>query len=154
MRDPDPGVRCAHAEDPRDLAAVMALREQVFVAEQGVPPELERDGLDAAALHLVARRDDEVVGCCRLLPDDGAVRLGRMAVAASARGEGVGTALLAYAEGVARGGGARRVTLHAQVSARGFYARAGYRAEGGEFLEAGIAHVAMSRDVSKDETSK
>ena len=48
--------------------------EQVGVRNSyagNLPPELERDGLDAAALHLVARRDDEVVGCCRLLPDDG-----------------------------------------------------------------------------------
>ncbi len=130
----------------------MALRRRVFVAEQGVPPDLERDGLDAGALHLLARRGDDVVGCCRLVPDGAAMRLGRMAVAAPARGAGVGAALLRYAERVARVAGAREVTLHAQLSARGFYARAGYRAEGGEFLDAGIVHVAMRRDVSTDET--
>ena len=37
------------------------------------------------------------------------------------------------------------VELHAQVSARGFYERAGYAAVGEEYEEAGIAHVTMRR---------
>ena len=153
MPEQDVTVRCARVEHPADLAAVMALRERVFVAEQGVPPDRERDALDAGALHLLARRGDAVVGCCRLVRDGRAMRLGRMAVAAPARGLGVGAALLAFAERVARDEGAREVTLHAQLAAQGFYARAGYAAEGEEFLDAGIVHVAMRRSMSGGETA-
>lgn len=126
----------------------MALREEVFVREQGVPAELERDPLDATAVHLVAARAGSVMACCRLVAAGEAVRLGRMAVAAAERGRGVGAALLAYAHAVARGGGATIVELHAQMAARGFYARAGYEAVGGPFQEAGIAHVAMRRSLA------
>jgi predicted GNAT family N-acyltransferase len=115
------------------------------VREQGVPPEIERDALDATALHLLAERDGEVIACCRLVGDGAVVRLGRMAVAAELRGGGVGARLLAYAEGVARERGGSEMELHAQLGARGFYARAGYAAEGDEFVDAGIVHVAMRR---------
>jgi hypothetical protein len=40
-----------------------------------------------------------------------------------------------------------QVELHAQVSARRFYERAGYRAVGAEYQEAGITHVTMVRDL-------
>ncbi len=130
---------------PGDMAAVMALREKVFVHEQGVPADLEHDDLDATALHLLAEDGGRIVGCCRLVPSGDAMRLGRMAVAADARGTSIGALLLAFAEAVAREEGAAEMTLHAQVSARGFYDRAGYAPEGDEFLDAGIVHVAMRR---------
>jgi predicted GNAT family N-acyltransferase len=43
--------------------------------------------------------------------------------------------------------GLRAVELHAQVSACGFYERAGYTAVGEEYVEAGIAHVTMRRSL-------
>ncbi len=42
------------AQDDEELEAAIALRERVFCDEQGVPRELEVDGLDRDALHLVA----------------------------------------------------------------------------------------------------
>ncbi|MGD9571458.1 MAG: GNAT family N-acetyltransferase, partial [Thermoleophilia bacterium] len=96
---------------------------------------------------LLAEDGGRVVGCCRLVRAGDAMRLGRMAVAADARGTGAGARLLAFAEDVAREEGATEVTLHAQVSARGFYDRAGYAAEGDEFMDAGIVHVAMRRSL-------
>jgi UDP-glucose 4-epimerase len=44
--------------------------------------------------------------------------------------------------------GIRRVRLNAQSRAVGFYQRHGFVAEGQEFIEAGIAHRAMWRDVN------
>lgn len=129
------------------MPAVLALRVTVFVTEQGVPPELEHDELDAVALHLLAERDGAVVACCRLVGDGRARRLGRMAVAESERGRGIGAQLLTFAERMAHEGGAHEIELHAQVSARGFYDRAGYAVEGDEFIDAGIVHVAMRRSL-------
>lgn len=122
---------------------MLALRHAVFCDEQGVPEELEHDAEDASAIHLVIEDDGAVVGTCRLLRHGDAVRLGRMAVVSDRRGEGLGALLLARAHAVARQEGAAAVELHAQVAVRGFYERAGYVAGGGEFQEAGIAHVAM-----------
>ncbi len=140
---------------PRDDAerrAAAAVRHEVFVVGQGVPADLEADGLDAAADHVVARVDGAVVATGRLVDGTvvaglapGEVKVQRMAVHASARGRGAGLAVLRGLEARARERGAAAVVLSAQTAARGFYERAGYAAAGPEFLEAGIAHVAMRR---------
>jgi predicted GNAT family N-acyltransferase len=124
---------------------VMALRRAVFCDEQGVPVDMEHDADDADALHLVAVDRGRVVGTCRVLGDGPSVRLGRMAVARDRRGGGLGAGLLAAAHALAAERGAREVAIHAQLSALGFWERAGYVAEGAEFEEAGIAHIAMRR---------
>lgn len=46
---------------------------------------------------------------------------------------------------LARGQGAERVVLSAQVSAKEFYSRAGFSAQGNQFEEAGIAHLEMTK---------
>jgi predicted GNAT family N-acyltransferase len=124
-------------------AALLAVREAVFVCEQGVPPALERDALDALATHFLARAATGApIGTARLLPD---AHIGRLAVLPAWRGRGVGRALLERAVAAAAARGMREVVLHAQVHAQGFYAAAGFTVEGGEFLEAGIRHVRMRR---------
>jgi predicted GNAT family N-acyltransferase len=137
----------ARAATPADWPEVVALRTRVFVGEQGVPPEIEQDERDATAVHAVGLDPaGRVVATGRLLlPADGSATagIGRMAADASVRGLGYGAAVLAELHRQAVAHGAAEVELHAQVSARGFYERAGYTAVGEEYLEAGIAHVTM-----------
>ncbi|MGY2080954.1 GNAT family N-acetyltransferase [Modestobacter sp. SYSU DS0657] len=134
-----------------DLAEVGALRHRVFVREQGVPAELERDAADATAVYGLSRDETgRVVATGRLLPDaagPGRAVIGRMATDAGVRGRGHGAAVLAALHRAAAELGQRAVELHAQVSARGFYERAGYLAVGEEYEEAGIRHVTMRRSL-------
>ena len=125
-----------------DMADVYALRHEVFVLGQDVPEELERDGRDAVSDHAVAILDDVVVGTGRLLPDG---TIGRMAVAESVRGLGIGAAVLAVLEERARERGLPAVELHAQVHALGFYDRYGYVPFTDVYLEAGIEHRSMRK---------
>jgi len=139
---------------PHELPAILALRHQVFCVEQGVPEDLDRDGRDREALHVVAVCGPRIVGTCRLLRgSQGEWRLGRMAVAREWRGQGVGEAVLERAHAEAARAGARRIVLAAQVAVRPFYARRGYVAWGEEFEDAGIAHVAMARDLQMSSQS-
>ena len=117
----------------------------MFVGEQGVTPAADRDGRDAEALHLVALRDGDLVGTCRVIVEEGVGRLGRMAVEPELRGKGLGAAVLEEAERVALSAGAERMRLHAQLSARSLYERAGYEPAGEVFLEEGIEHVTMEK---------
>jgi predicted GNAT family N-acyltransferase len=128
-----------------ELEAAMELRYQVFCVEQGVTREADRDGLDGQAEQLVAERDGRIVGTCRLLIDGGLARLGRMVVSREVRGRGVGGLILAEADRVAMAHGATRIQLHAQVTARGVYDRAGYRPVSGVFVEEGIEHLSMEK---------
>jgi predicted GNAT family N-acyltransferase len=69
-----------------------AVREAVFMGEQGVPAELEWDGRDAVALHALAEdASGSSIGTARLLKDG---HIGRMAVMSHWRGRGVGSAML------------------------------------------------------------
>jgi predicted GNAT family N-acyltransferase len=120
-----------------------AVREAVFVAEQGVPAALEWDGRDPECVHLLALSGQgEAIGTARLTPDG---HVGRMAVLAGWRGRGVGRALMEAALAEARRLGFKALALHAQCHAEGFYRRFGFLREGSEFPEAGIPHVKMTR---------
>ena len=55
--------------------------------------------------------------------------------------------MLACLEDRARERGHRTVELHAQVHAAGFYDKAGYTPYGEVYLEAGIEHVSMRKEL-------
>jgi predicted GNAT family N-acyltransferase len=125
--------------------AAQAIRYAVFVIEQKIPVELEWDEMDAVCLHAVAYDDHgDSLGTGRLLPDG---HIGRMAVKKNARGQGVGGALLDALTELARGRGDKRVMLNAQAIAEAFYAEHGFSRDGAEFVEAGIPHISMAKDL-------
>ena len=126
-------------EDQRTV--LLDLRGIVFIQEQSVPEQRERDGLDPDCWHVLARDEaGRPIGCGRLTP---AHKIGRMAVLQEWRGHGVGMALLRELIARARSQGWPDVALDAQVSAIGFYEREGFVAYGEEFEDAGLAHRAM-----------
>jgi len=137
-------VRRARADE---LPACLTLRHEVFVVEQDVPADLEVDGLDPIATHLVALREGRVVGTARIREVHGAAKAERVAVPRDARGSGIGAAMMRAVEIEARARGLSAVILHAQESAIPFYERIGYTAEGERFFDAGIPHRAMRRSL-------
>jgi predicted GNAT family N-acyltransferase len=126
---------------PTALPFARAVRERVFIDEQGVPRELEWDDWDEHSDHALAfDSDSNAIGTARLLPDG---HIGRMAVLKPFRGTGVGAALLGALLQRAREEDMREIRLHAQTHAVGFYRKFGFAAHGKEYLEAGIPHVEM-----------
>ena len=75
-------------------ADARAIRQAVFVAEQGLPPALVEDAADAGALQLLAiNRLARPVACGRLVDvpgQPGVAQISRMAVLPGARGCGLG----------------------------------------------------------------
>jgi predicted GNAT family N-acyltransferase len=141
MAEPAIEVRLGAWIDLRDEAA--PIRYAVFVDEQKVPAEIELDDWDVLSLHALALdAQGRVLGTGRLLPDG---HIGRMAVLRSARGQGVGTALLRVLLQAARERGDREVVLSAQTHAMSFYEQEGFIAEGDEYDDAGIPHRQMRR---------
>jgi predicted GNAT family N-acyltransferase len=130
----------------RDMPEVAALRTRVFVGEQGVPPEIEQDDADATAVHVLSRDDSgRVVATGRLVVRGTTAGIGRMAADPAVRGRGHGAAVLGELHRQAVLRGVTEIELHAQLTARGFYERAGYTAVGDVYEEAGIAHITMRR---------
>lgn len=152
MSRDDPSLqpfRVQRVEFDAALDELRAVRDEVFVGEQGVPVEREHDALDPQCAHVLARLlDGTPVGTARLTPDR---HIGRMAVRAPWRGRGVGDALLLALVDEARRRGWPDVRLNAQVSAESFYARHGFESEGARFMDAGIEHQAMLRTLGGPE---
>ena len=127
-----------------------AIRTKVFVEEQGVPVELEWDGLDEHAYHVMAlTADGTPIGTGRLLQN---AHIGRMAVLKEWRRRGVGSAMLDLLLVVANKMGYGEVKLNAQTRVLNFYLRKGFAPQGEEFMDAGIPHIAMTRTTA-DQTS-
>ena len=121
--------------------ALSSIRHTVFVEEQGVPVELELDGEDASARHAAAFSDDgRLVGTGRMLASG---KIGRMAVSQSMRRQGIGRALLDALVAEAKRLKLEEVSLGAQLPVVAFYERAGFKAYGDIFLDAGIDHKMM-----------
>jgi predicted GNAT family N-acyltransferase len=134
------------ADDDQRYRDALAVRYDVFVAEQGVPADLEVDDHEAEATHFVAYDDGRPVGAARLRRlDDGRGKVERVAVREEVRGEGWGRRLMARVEATAAERGIEVLVLHSQRPVEGFYERLGYRTTSDEFEEAGIPHVAMEK---------
>ena len=135
-------------ESEKEYKSVRSIRTEVFVNEQGVPSEVEFDDHDETAIHAVAYEGNRVIGTGRLIIDSPtAARIGRMAVDKSSRRKGVGSQILTFLENTAKSNGIRHLTLHAQYYARDFYQGNGYREQGETFMDAGILHIEMMKEV-------
>ena len=140
------GITVKRVETEEDMEAAVGIRFRVFVDEQSVPPEIELDEYDAVATHAIAMEGGQAIGTGRMFLEEGAARIGRMAVDLPHRRRGVGGVILRFLEEEAKNQGATQFVLHAQDYVKAFYASQGYTEHGGTFVEAGILHVEMRKD--------
>lgn len=140
-------VSVSRVDDP---APCYALRHTVFVEEQKVPVELERDDLDARAIHLLATFDGRPMGAARIVLKGDTGKIGRVCVLPEARGTGLGAALIRECLAILQNmPGIIRAALGAQVDALGFYEKLGFTAYGDIFDDAGIDHRMMEQRIAE-----
>ena len=121
---------------------IFGIRTRVFVEEQQVSREEEFDEFENSSLHYLAVCDGIPAGTARWRFTSKGIKLERFAVEKELREMGVGRAVLeqVLSDTIPLG---QRIYLHAQVSAMGFYERAGFKKEGPMFSEANIDHFVM-----------
>lgn len=126
------------------IEQAFAIRQQVFIEEQNVPEDLERDGLDDDCTHFLIWVNGVAVGTgrCRTVNSD-TIKFERMALLGKYRNQGFGTQLLQAMITFAREKNFQTIRLHAQSEAVPYYRRAGFEVTGDQFLEAGIVHLPM-----------
>ena len=105
------------------------------------------DGLDPECAQVIAFDQGEPAGTARLRIADGHAKIERVAVLASFRGRAIGALLMEKAEELARDLGHREAILGAQVQVIPFYERHGWIAEGPIFMDAGIPHRMMRKQL-------
>lgn len=134
-----------------DLKKAFAIRQQVFVAEQGVPMEDEFDEFDSLASscqHLFVFYKGQAVGTGRIRFLQQTGKLERICILKPYRELGIGKTIIDALEGIAGNEGVLQVKLHGQVQAEGFYKKLGYHRFSDIFMEDGIPHVVMMKDLS------
>ncbi|MFL5266714.1 MAG: GNAT family N-acetyltransferase [Stellaceae bacterium] len=124
------------------LYELLRFRQNIFVVEQRSPnPDL--DGLDHGAWHLAARAEGDLAGYLRLIP--GPLRIGRVAVAAPLRRQGLARRLMNEALSHCREHyPGLPVALTAQTYLVSFYRSFGFEPAGEPFDDFGLTHVDMA----------
>ena len=125
-----------------------AIRETVFIKEQGFLEEFDETDLEAA--HLVLYDEAETpVATCRVFWNQAknAHTLGRLAVLREYRGRNIGSQMLQEAEKYVRKEGGKELILHSQCRATDFYKKAGFHEFGEIEEEQGCPHIWMRKPV-------
>ncbi len=141
----------------QELDRCLAIRNEVFVVEQQVPPEEEVDEFDVspeACHHALLLDEDNPIGTgrWRFYSDDKTVKMQRIALLKESRGKGLGKELLLAMEKQATQEGAEFAILDAQCHAETFYCKLGYITLSTEpFYDAGILHVRMRKQLVSQE---
>lgn len=128
-----------------DYTPCHALRREVFIEEQGIPEPEEWDDLDDQAIHLLASENGTPLGTARLIRKGETGKIGRICVVKSARGTGLGAALVNDACARFRELGCTRAYLSAQSYAIPFYEKLGFVPYGADYDDAGIPHRDMEK---------
>ncbi|MES2358821.1 MAG: GNAT family N-acetyltransferase [Gemmatimonadota bacterium] len=152
---PAPVWQWAHFHEltPLDLYDIVALRTAIFIVEQNCPYQ-DSDGADRVSHHLWTRgATGEIAAYLRVVPPGIKYvepSLGRIATASSARGTGLGRALVR--EGIARAErlyGPVPIRIGAQRYLLRFYEQLGFVSTGYEYDEDDIPHTEMVRPAGR-----
>lgn len=135
-----------------ELYGLLQLRNEVFIVEQNCPfPDL--DGKDQLCYHLLGFSEDSssLVAYTRVVPPGviyDLASIGRVVTAAHARRYGIGRELMRRTIKVIEDlYGQVPIQIGAQLYLQKFYESFGFRQLGEMYLEDGIEHIKMVRNV-------
>jgi predicted GNAT family N-acyltransferase len=134
-----------------ELSTAFQIRKEVFVKEQGVPLEDEFDKFDkqnGLCEHILVQYKDQPVGTGRIRFVDGVGKLERICILEPYRKFGLGKIIIHELEKIAEEQGVSQVKLHGQTQAEGFYLKLGYQTSSDVFMEDGIPHIIMRKELS------
>ena len=118
------------------------IRNNVFTNEQHIDPDMDFDGQDGDAIHVLIIYKGKYVGTGRMLHDG---HIGRLAVLKECRGQGLGEKIVLSLVKEAKNKNLKRVYLGAQKHTVGFYKKLGFSVYGEPYTEVNIEHVYMEK---------
>ncbi|UTR12762.1 GNAT family N-acetyltransferase [Evansella sp. LMS18] len=134
-----------------DLQEAFRIRKAIFVEEQNVPLEDEFDEFDALSsecAHVLVYYDNEPAGTGRIRTVEGAGKLERICILKHYRSFGLGKEIVRGLEAIAVEKELSKVKLHGQTHAEGFYQKLGYETASDPFMEDGIPHILMVKELA------
>ncbi|MBT2729335.1 GNAT family N-acetyltransferase [Bacillus sp. ISL-75] len=134
-------------ENQKELEDAYSVRKIVFVEEQNVPLEEEIDAYEDEAKHFVMYDEGSPIAAGRFRFVDGYGKVERICVLNKARKTGAGKTIMNAIEDYARQKDIHKLKLNAQTHAIPFYAGLGYEIVSEEFMDAGIPHKTMGKEI-------
>lgn len=132
-----------------ELYDLLRLRSKVFVLEQDCVYE-DIDGKDRKALHVIGRKEGEIVAYARIFKPGDYVEqasIGRVVVSSKQRKFGYGKDIIKYAiHAINEHFGETVIHVSAQMYLERFYHELGFKQMGDGYLEDGIPHIGMIRN--------
>lgn len=139
-------VKIVETKEQRELA--FEIRRKVFVEEQGVPEHLELDEHDDTAVHFIVLDGEQVIAAARIREYEPKVgKVERVCVLPQYRGKRIGILIMNAIEKFAIEHDFKKLKLNAQSYAIPFYEKLNYIVNSPEFLDAGIPHRSMEKDL-------
>jgi predicted GNAT family N-acyltransferase len=129
------------------LQEAFSIRKKVFVDEQLVPLEEEIDQYEEESIHFLLYDENLPIGAGRFRSVDGIGKVERICVLENHRKSGSGKAIMDKIEEYGKSEGYRKFKLNAQTHAIPFYSKLGYEIISDEFLDAGIPHRTMIKQI-------
>jgi putative N-acetyltransferase (TIGR04045 family) len=141
------GVLCKRVETDQELKEAYRIRHEIFVEEQKLFSDSDRDEHDAHAIHIVALYHDQVIGTVRVYEKEKGVWCGsRLAVLKHYRGK-VGKQLIEEAVKTVRVHQAQRFFAYVQLPNVAFFKRCRWRPVGEVIQYQGAAHQMMEAEL-------
>lgn len=126
----------------------LALRDDILRKPLGMSiydDDLSDENLQ---IHIAYINAEEVLGVLLLKRvTETEIKMRQVAVNESYQRKGIGAAIVIFAEDIAKKNDYQKITLHARTTAVEFYEKLGYTKMGDEFLEVGIPHITMEKDI-------
>ena len=133
-----------------DLYSILKIRSLVFNHQQRLIDIsdgkcIEIDGKDVFCTHIVGKlQDNQIVATARLFDHQSPLKLGRFAVDPDFQKHGFGTRLLDYLDSIID---LKPIEMDAQSYLIDWYSKFGWSVSGPEFIECGIKHVRMIKNL-------
>lgn len=132
-----------------EYSQMIQLRISQLLEPIGVPASYIQQENEKSDILIGAFEENELIGCCILSPkDDNVIQLRQMAVRSEYRGQGIGAAIIVFAEAVAKEKKFSILVMHARDQVIDFYKKCGYEIYGNHFFEVGIGHHKMQKQLS------
>ncbi|KRG15979.1 GNAT family N-acetyltransferase [Lederbergia galactosidilytica] len=143
-------MQAVQATTEQQLNDAFYVRKKVFVEEQKVPLELEIDEFENESAHFILYNHDKPIGAGRFRMVEDFGKIERICILSSSRALGAGKKVMEAIEGFARKKAIQQLKLHAQITAIPFYEKLGYMVCSEEFMDAGIPHKTMTKQLNAD----
>ena len=136
-------IKIRLAKNKKELEEVFKIRKTVFIKEQKVVENIEKDKFDRVAKHFILYYKHKPVGCARIRFVNRNAKLERIAVLKKYRGKGFGKTITEYLIKYCKNKRSKGIYMNAQYYLKDYYKKFGFKPKGSTFMEAGIKHIKM-----------